>query len=482
MPDTLSIRNNFDGITYAKGASVLRQLVAWVGEEEFLAGLVAYFRHHEFGNTDLSDFLAALEETSGRDLHAWAKEWLQTAGVNTIRASFETRVEDDQEVFDSFSVLQSAPQEWPVLRPHRLAIGLYDRTDDGLVRRRRAELDVAGSSTAVAELVGERVPDLALVNDDDLAYARIRLDPRSLATVTTGLGELRDSLARALCWGASWDMVRDAEVPTRDFATLVLGSIRTEDDIGVVQRILGQLAFAVDVYGDPEHRDAAKQALADAALEALRTAEPSSDFQLAWARTFASAAFRQDHLATVAGLLDGTESIEGLAMDTELRWHFIACLAAAGRATEQAVAAELERDPTDQGRRHAAAVLAARPTERAKEEAWDALTGDATLSIATMSALMRGFQQPGQVDLLRPYAERYFDALGSMWEGRTLEVALAFARGMYPGFVVADDMVARTDRYLEQSRPPGPIRRTVVEGRDSVARALRARARDVAAR
>jgi aminopeptidase N len=482
MPDTLSIRNNFDGITYAKGASVLRQLVAWVGEDEFLAGLVAYFRRHEFGNTDLSDFLAALEETSGRDLHAWAKEWLQTAGLNTLRASFDTRVEDDQEVFDSFAVLQEAPAEWPNLRPHRLAIGLYDRTEDGLVRRRRVELDVAGSSTAVTELAGERVPDLVLVNDDDLAYARIRLDVRSLATVTTGLGELRDSLARALCWGATWDMVREAEMPTRDFATLVLGAIRAEDEIGVVQRILGQLSFAIDVYGDRQNREVARQALGDAALEAMRAADPGSDFQLAWARAFASAASTADHLAVVAGLLEGTESIEGLAMDTELRWHFLASLSAAGKATDQAVASELQRDPTDQGRRHAAAVLAARPTERAKREAWDALTGDPSLSIATMSALMRGFQQPGQVELLRPYAGRYFEALVPMWESRSLEVALAFARGMYPGFVVSDDVVGMTDRYLEETEPPGPIRRTVVEGRDDVARALRAQARDVAAR
>jgi aminopeptidase N len=482
MPDTLSIRNNFDGITYAKGASVLRQLVAWVGEDEFLAGLAAYFRRHEFGNTDLSDFLAALEETSGRDLHAWAKEWLQTAGLNTLRASFQTRVEDDQEVFDSFAVLQEAPAEWPILRPHRLAIGLYDRTGDGLVRRRRVELDVAGSATRVPELIGERVPDLVLVNDDDLAYARIRLDPRSLATATGHLGELRDSLARALCWGAAWDMVREAEIPTRDFTTLVLGAIHAETDIGVVQRILGQLSFAIDVYGDPEHRDQARQALADEAVGALREAEPGSDVQLAWARAFAWSAFTGEHLALVSGLLEGTEVVQGLAMDTELRWHFLQALSAAGKATDQAIAAELERDPTDQGRRHAAAALAARPTERAKQETWDALTGDPSLSIATMSALMRGFQQPGQEELLRGYVQRYFDALAPIWESRSLEVALAFARGLFPAFVVSEDVVATTDRYLEESRPPGPIHRTVLEGRDGVARALRARARDVAAR
>ena len=480
MPDTESIHTNFDGITYAKGASVIRQLVAWTGEEEFLRGIAAYFRKHEWGNTDLTDFLTALEETSGRDLHAWAKEWLQTAGVNTLRARFETGGEAGAEVFSSFDVMQEAPSEWPVLRPHRLAIGLYDVSQGGVItRRHRVELDVMGMRTEVPGLVGQRVADLTLVNDDDLTYAKIRLDGRSLAAVTSGLGRVDDSLGRALCWAACWDMVRDAEMRTRDFLSLVLRNIGVETDIGMVQRVLGQAAWAIDVYGDPGNATAAGQAFSTAALQALGESEPGSDFQLAWARAFASAARSDDHVARVRGLLDGSASYEGLQVDTELRWHLVSSLAGAGVGDAAAlVESELERDPTDQGRRHAASALAARPSPEAKQEAWDRLTTEAELTTAMEGALMQGFQQSDQEELLRPYVDRYFEAMPTIWKDRSLEFALAFARGMYPGFAVDHQVAEKTDRYLEERPPAGPVRRIMVEGRDGVMRAVRARACD----
>ncbi|MGQ0668730.1 MAG: aminopeptidase N [Actinomycetota bacterium] len=477
MPDTVSIHNNFDGITYAKGASVLRQLVAWVGEEPFLRGIARYFRLHELGNTDLGDFLSALEEVSGRDLHAWAKEWLQTAGVNVLRCSFSI-AEDG--TFAAFTVEQQAPPEWPSLRQHRVAIGLYDRTPEGLVRRERLELDVAGSSTSVPELIGVRAADLVLVNDDDLAYARIRLDERSLATVVEHLGELADSLARTLCWGACWDMVREAEMAARDFLALVLANIAAEDDVGVVQRVLQQAAFSIDAYGDPDNREAARASLASASLQALERARPGSDHQLAWARVFIGAAGSAEHLGVAHGLLDGSDSFDGLAIDTELRWHIVESLASAG-ADDAVVDAELERDPTDAGNKHAAAARAARPTSEAKAEAWAVVTGDPDITTATAAAIMRGFARPGQEELLRPYAGRYFDALAPIWRDRNLELALAFARMMYPGLLVDEDVVEMTDRYLDAGTPSGPIGRLLVEGRDGVQRALRARARDRAA-
>jgi aminopeptidase N len=488
MPDTESIHTNFDGITYAKGASVLRQLVAWVGEEEFLKGLVGYFKRHEYGNADLSDFLTALEESSGRDLHAWSKEWLQTTGVNVLRASFErggaTAYGDGPRAprFTSFRITQEAPAEHPVLRMHRMAIGLYDATEDGgLERRRRVELDIEGPSTDVPDFVGEAVPDLVLVNDDDLTYARIRLDDRSLDTVVERLGNLRDPLARALCWGAAWDMVRDAETPTRDFMEMVLRNIGAETDIGVVQRIVGQLTSAIIAYGDPANFDTAMERLAAAALSALEAAEPKSDFQLAWARAFASAALGDEHVGVVRGLLDGSRVIDGLQMDTELRWHLVLALAEGGHAGAGEIQAELDRDPTDYGKRYAAQALASRPTAEAKAEAWESITGDRTLTAAMLQAKMRGFQRPGQQDVLRPYVEPYFQQLGPMWEDRTLEIAVAFARNMYPGHLIEQATIDATDRHLDHERVPGPIARTLVEGRDQVQRALRAQECDRAA-
>jgi aminopeptidase N len=476
MPDTEAIHTNFDGITYAKGASVLRQLVAWVGEEEFLHGLAGYFRRHEYGNTDLSDFLTALEDSSGRDLHAWSKEWLQTTGVNVLRASFESNGDG---TFSSFRVTQEAPAEHPVLRMHRLAVGLYDATEDGgLVRRKRVELDITGPSTDVPELVGERVPDLVLVNDDDLTYARIRLDERSLDTVVERLGALRDPLARALAWGAAWDMVRDAEMPTREFLELVLRNIDAETDIGVVQRILGQLAGAIVAYGDPSNLDAARERLASFALSRLESAEPASDFQLAWARAFASAAVGDAHVGVVRGLLDGSKAIDGLAVDTELRWHLVLALAEGGHADAAEIDEELRRDPTDYGKRYAGQALASRPTAEAKADAWESITGDASLPMATFAAKMRGFQRPGQEEVLRSYVEPYFEQLAPMWADRTLEMAVSFARNMYPGHLIEQATIEATDRHLEAERVPGPIARTLVEGRDQLQRALRAQARD----
>jgi aminopeptidase N len=466
---------NFDGITYAKGASVLRQLVAWVGLGRFLDGMRRYFAGHEFGNTELADFLSALEATSGRDLQAWSKEWLETSGVNTLRP--EVVVKDG--AFDSFAVRQEAPEDWPALRPHRLGIGLYDVEGNRLVRRQRVELDVTGDRSEVEELAGQRVPDLALLNDGDLTFAKIRFDDRSLGTVMERLGEVEDSLARSLCWAGCWDMVRDAELPARRYLDLALRHAGREVEIGVMERAIAQASSAIRIYGDPANRDAATDRMADAALEALRGAEPGSDHQLAWARAFVSVARTEEHLAAVRGLLDGSVSFEGLSVDTELRWHVVGALASAGVAdAAELISAELERDPTDKGERYAASARAARPRAEAKAEAWKTLMQDRTLTLAFLDSVMKGFQQPGQEDLLEPYAERYFDALRGVWEDRDLEFALDFGGMMYPMWIVSQRTIELTDAHLRGRDVPGPIRRLLLEGKDGIRRALRAREAD----
>jgi aminopeptidase N len=480
IPDVESIHLNFDGITYAKGASVLRQLVAWVGQDQFLDGIKLYCKRHEFGNAELADFLAALEETSGRDLHAWAKEWLQTAGVNTLRPSFQTEDHDGRDEFSSFAVLQEAPADHPTLRRHRVAVGLYDATDVGLVRRTRVELDATEARTDVPELIGEPVPDLVLVNDDDLTFAKIRLDERSLGTVVQNLGRLDESLPRALCWTACWDMTRDGEMPARHYLQLVGGSIGRETKVGVVQSLLAQAASAVYLYGDPAHRPVSGQILADITLEGAHGAQPGSDHQLAWARAFIGAARSPEHLELVRGLLSGTVPFEGLVVDTELRWLIVRALASAGAVGEEAIAAEAERDPTDRGARHASAARAARPDPAAKEEAWRAVVEDTSLPLAMAAEIMGGFQQFGQEDLLSTYVERYFDSLAPAWESRDLPDALAFVERMYPRLIVIQDTVDRTDRYLAGGEVPAPIRRLLLEGKDGVQRALRTRAVDAA--
>jgi aminopeptidase N len=482
VPDVESIHLNFDGITYAKGASVLRQLVAWVGEEQFLQGIKAYCKRHEFDNAELADFLDALEAASGRDLHAWSKEWLETAGVNTLRARFDTEGWEGNQVFSSFFLLQTAPSDWPTLRSHRVAVGLFDLTEGGLVRRRSVEFDAVGPQTEVPELVGERVPDLVLANDHDLTYAKIRLDQRSLATVVEHLGDLDDSLARTLCWTACWDMTRDAEMPAREYLRLVIGNIGKETKVGVVQSLLAQASAAINVYGHPANRKAAMHSFAEATLEGTRGAQPGSDHQLAWARAFISAAQSEDHLALVRGLLEGDNPFQGLIVDTELRWHIIRSLAAAGAAADDAIDAEERRDATDRGSRHAAAARAARATAQAKEEAWRIIVEELAQPLAMVDEIMIGFQQYGQEELLEPFSERYFDVVPTVWETKDLPDAIAFARRMYPQLVNTRETVERTERYLSRNSVPAPIRRLLLEGKDGVERALRARAVDAAAR
>src|SRR5690606_2760138 len=405
--DLEAVEANLDRITYAKGASALKQLVAWVGEEEFLAGLRRYFKAHAFGNTELSDLLGALEEASGRELRSWADEWLTTSGVNTLSPEFEV---DAAGAYTDFAVRQTAHPDFPTLRRHRIGIGLYDREGDRLVRRTAVEVDVRGERTAIPELEGQRQPDLLLLNAGDLTYAKIRLDERSLATVVAGIDTVDDSLARALCWGAAWDMTRDAEMSATDFVTLVLRGIGSETDVMAVTRLPLYAREAVESFSHPGTRDRLRATWETGLRELLQAAEPGSDHQLAFARAFASAARSDDALDLVSGLLDGTASVDGLTVDADLRWTLLGALAAAGRADEDAIAAELARDNTISGQERAAAARTLRPTAQAKEEAWELAIVRDDVPNETQRSVATAFMAHGQEEVLAPYLERYLAA------------------------------------------------------------------------
>ncbi len=479
MVDLDAVEVNFDGITYAKGASALRQLVAWVGEDEFLAGVRNYFTKHAWRNTELRDLLTELEATSGRDLSSWTQEWLQTSGVNLLRPVVEAAGDG---TYTSVVIEQEPPSSpegvAPTLRSHRVGLGLWDVTADGVVRRDTIEIDVTGARTEVPQLVGVRQPDLLLVNDGDLTFAKVRLDARSWATATRHIGELSDPLARAIIWGAAWDMTRDAEVSTGDFLHLVLSGVGRETDIGVVQGILRQLKTAIDVYAAPDHRLGYLARLADAARGHAEAADPASDRQLAFTRAFASAAATDEQLDVVAGLLDGTLVWEGLAVDTDLRWFLLQRLVAAGQRAEDAIERELDSDDTATGRRQAAVARAARPTATAKEEAWVDVLERPDLPNAILEATIGGFVQPGQETLLEPFRTRYFEALPAIWDERSSEIAQSITMGFYPALLVDDATVAASDAFLAQSGLSTGCRRLVGEGRDGVLRAARARAKD----
>jgi aminopeptidase N len=474
IPDVAAVEVNFDGITYAKGASVLKQLVAYVGRDEFLAGVRRYFRTHEYGNTTLADLLGPLSESSGRDLSAWAEQWLRTSQVNTLRPVYEL---SDDGRYATFAIEQTAVAEHPVLRDHRAAVGLYSDGPDGLTRTARFELDITGARIEVPELVGIPAADLVLVNDDDLTYAKLRLDEHSLRTLRENIGRMPDPLARALCWSAAWDMTRDAELPAREWVELVLAGVRAETESSVVQSLLNRVQTALSSYADPTWAPTGWTQLADAALRAMHETEPGSDQQLLWSRTFASAARTSEHAAVLSGLLDGSYEVPGLSVDADARWAFLHGLVAIGAAGDDEIDAEAARDATAEGARRAATARVLRPTAESKDEAWQRLFTDETVPNAVHEAMLLGFWHPAQRKLTAGYVERYFADIRAVWERRPGEIAKNCAQYLFPP-IVEPRTIAAADQWLADAEQPPPLRRLVFEGRDGIARALRAREKD----
>ncbi|MFI5687084.1 aminopeptidase N [Streptomyces sp. NPDC051636] len=485
-PVTADIRDlqdaklNFDGITYAKGASVLKQLVAYAGQDAFLEGARRYFKRNAYGNTRLGDLLSVLEETSGRDMATWSRSWLQTAGVNSLTPQV---LLDAEGRVAELAVLQEAPESHPELRPHRVAVGLYRRTPQGAVERyARVETDVEGARTVVTELAGAEPPELVLVNDDDLTYCKIRFDETSLVTLREHLGAVTDPLARALCWSALWNMTRDALLPARDFIDLVLRFAGRESEIGVVQMLHAWANSALVHYAAPDWRATGERLLTAGALSELRAAAPGSEHQLAWARFFAAVASAEDDLGLLKGLLDGTARIDGLEVDQELRWAFLEPLAAHGVADESVLAAELARDDTASGKRHQVRCLAARPSAAVKAQAWAQVVESDTLSNALVEATIAGFAQPSQRELTAPYTQKYFAAIERVWTQRSIQIGMDVVRGLFPSLQDSPETLAATDAWLEAHSDAAPaLRRLVLEARDDLARGLRGQACDAEA-
>jgi aminopeptidase N len=450
---------NFDGITYAKGASVLKQLVAYVGEEPFLEGSRRYFARHAYGNTTLGDLLAVLEETSGRDLSAWSKAWLETSGVNALATTADGRIRQDGH-----------------LRPHRIALGAYAPAADGsgaVVRTGRVELDVTEQLTELPQALGDA--PFVLLNDEDLSYCKVELNEAQLAFAAEHLSFFSDPMPRSLLWSSLWNMTRDGVLPGRRFLEFVDRHAAAESEVGVLANLLRQAGYVLDHYlGEAERAAALGDAAATAERELL-AAPAGSDHQLTWARFFATVALRPAELALLDGLLDGTRTLDGLSVDADLRWEFLLGLAAAGAADEARLRAELARDETASGRRKHARCLAARPLAQAKAEAWQAAVESGDQPKDLLAARLGGFARAGQAELIAPYAPAFFAALDRVWAERTIENASTIVVQGFPRVLVDEDTLALADAWLAGEHAPA-LRRLVLEGRDDLARALRARA------
>jgi len=471
MVDMEAVNANFDGITYAKGASVLHQLVAHVGRPQFIEGLQKYFAKHAWGNTTLNDLLVELESASGRKLDSWVNTWLQTAGVNTLRPQLEI----DGDTYASVVISQEVPlvpAGSKELRPHRLAVGLYDISGDSLKLRKSVELDVVGASTVVTELAGEKTADLLLINDRDLSYAKVRFDDRSIATLKKYLGRLTDPLARAVTWAAIWDMHRDAEISSADFIEIALSGLAGETDDAIVNIVIGQLGTSVEGYAAEANRNKYREQLADGFWKLLQASAPAGDLQLLFSRAFAANAHTQDQIAKVRGILNG--EISGLIVDADRRWDFLIALTERGATTKAELDAELANDKTTTGNLFYETAKAATPNAEAKAYAFNTvLHQDAQTSVR--SALVAGFQRPIQRDLLAPFVDLYFSNLLSEWESKSYEGAAKFVTGMYPSWIITQSTLDKTNAWLngEGKDAPAVLRKLVKESQDGIIRALK---------
>jgi aminopeptidase N len=474
VADTALALLNFDGISYAKGASVLKQLVAWVGEEAFFAGLNEHFAAHRYGNATLADLLGALSKASGRDLSGWAEVWLRRAQVNTLRAEV-TR--DEHGAYAQVTIVQTAPGSYPTLRPHRLGVGLYDhRADGAVVCRRRIEIDLDpvadGGRTPVPELTGEKAADLLLLNDGDLTYAKIRLDDASMAAVPLVLPVLDDSLARAVIWAATLDAVVDGERPVSELVTQLLAALPNEREVVIVEDVLRTTRGLVDRYSTPETRPVALEMIAQACNRMLAAAAPGGSGQLAAVRGLIGASV---DVGRLRGWLDGTEVPEGLAVDTDLRWSILYRLVVLGAASPAEIDAEFDRDRSATGEQSAARCRAAVPTAEAKAAAWQTILADTTSSNRIVEAVAAGFWQPEQLTLTEPYTERYFAEVPEMMELRTGWTAEKVALAAYPSLVVEPRTRQLAAELLARPDVSTILRRVVTDADDDVRRALAAR-------
>ncbi|MBU6380240.1 MAG: aminopeptidase N [Acidobacteria bacterium] len=476
MEDLDAVRSNFDGISYAKGASVLQQLVAHVGRDNFIKGLRLYFAKHAYGNTTLKDLIDQLEAASGRDLSAWVATWLRTAGVNTIRPV----VAVSGDAYSSIAIKQevpTVPAGSKELRPHRLHVGLFDIQGEKLTRRTSVELDIAGELTEVTALAGQKVADLLLINDKDQTYAKLRFDDRSIATMKTHLGKLDDSLARGLIWASLWDSCRDGELPTSDYITIALNALKTETDISIVSATYLQFETAIWAYAHPSKRDAIRAQVADATAAMLATAAPGSDHQMQFARAFANNAITPAHFEKLKAILNGSEN--GLVIDAEIRWYIFICGVKRGVFGPAEIEAESAKDNTAHGKQYTAYSYAALPTKESKTKTFNSIIQD-NLSNTIHAYMCRGFNENIHHELLAGFVDQYFDAILKVWETKGFEIAETTATLLFPSWVISDETVKKAQHWLDVTGKDAShaLRRSVTEGRDAMQRALKARAAD----
>ncbi len=475
--DLEDVQVNFDGITYAKGASVLKQLVAWVGQEPFLRGVASYFKKHQWQNTELNDLLVELERESGRELSSWSKLWLETAGVNTLKPVIET---DANGVITRFDVVQTAIAEQPTIRPHRMGIGFFTLEGGKLVRSHYLETDIDGPTTSITELIGTKRPDFVLLNDEDLAYAKVRLDSQSHKVAMSNLSGIEDSLARTLVWTAAWDATRDGEASGSDFIELVLNHIGPETESTTILTLLRQLVTTGNLYVHPAKRQASLERIADGLIDLASKAKPGSDSQLQFVKFIPGFARSSSQQKWMSDLLSGQIQLAGFTVDQDVRWELITGLVANGVFGESEIAAELERDNTANGQRFAAGARAAIPTAANKEATWKLLVETEEYSNTLVQSASMAFHRVTDLSLIESYSKRYHEAALGIWGRFSYKIAEYLLINLYPSKLASEELANTTKQLIaskEVAEKPA-LRRILVENLADVERALIAQKAD----
>lgn len=456
---------NFDGITYAKGASVLKQLVFYVGREKFFKGINNYLNKHAYSNATLADLLTELELTSGRDLKSWSAQWLEQAGINTIATEVE---ENEDGTIKQLTLKQSASAEHPVLRSHRLAIGFYNEDPEtgDIVRTDRFELDVDGETTVVEQAAGKTRPSLILVNDDDLTYTKLRFDEKSLKFAAENLYRFSDALARSVIWLAFWDMTRDGELPAKQFIETSLAALATEHESTTFRYALAQISTTAWHYTAPNDRAEVVEHVAAELFKLANNAEAGSDeqFQLITAYLGYGEPGDEAFVANAKGLLDGSVVLDGLAIDNNFRWTIINALSTINAIGQEEIDAELAKRDTTENREFALGARAVAGTAEAKAWAWNEALNNGELTNMQLEAVAGGFASTPRADLAEPYAEKYFEVADWIWQNKTFHMAEALLEGLYPGYADPAKLVELGDAWLASHEDADNAFKRIVRG------------------
>ncbi|TPF78611.1 MULTISPECIES: aminopeptidase N [Bifidobacterium] len=468
---------NFDGITYAKGASVLKQLAFYVGRQQFFAGINNYLNRHAYSNATLADLLHELENTSGRDLKAWSAKWLEESGINTIAASVQ---EGRNGTIAELKLTQTAPDEHPVLRPHRLAVGFYNEDKDSgtVVRTDQFELDVDGETTLVQSAEGKKRPAFILVNDDDLTYTKIRFDAESQAFAEANLHRFGDALARAVTWLAFWDMTRDGEFPAERFVDMTLRLLATETESTTFRYALACMSTTAHHYVAPARREEVLRHVAAELWTLANAAEAGSDTQFQLITAYLGYGEEGDaaFAANAHGLLDGTVTLDGLDIDNNFTWTIVNALASVNEFGDSDIEAQLAKRDTTENREFALGARAVKATAEAKEWAWNEALNNSELTNAQLEAVARGFSATPRPDLAEPFAARYFETVDWIWANKTYHMAEALLNGLYPGYADPATLTKLGDAWLEEHfAADNALKRLIVENVASSHRTLAVR-------